>query len=99
MLMERMCPVDLTTGKGLGSTFNETYFSLFEDAINYITVTKGVYALIDPHNYMVLSLIFPYKFHAERRLLTRFTEVQRSFCPTELRKRTSLSTSSQTDPV
>jgi len=52
MLMERMCPVDLSTGKGLGSTFNETYFGFFEDAINYITVTKGAYALIDPHNYM-----------------------------------------------
>jgi len=48
MLMERMCPV----ATGLGSTFNETYFSEYEAAINYITVTKGAYALIDPHNYM-----------------------------------------------
>ncbi|KAF9063459.1 endoglucanase 1 [Rhodocollybia butyracea] len=47
-LMERMCPI----ATGLGSTFNETYFSEFEAAINYITVTKGKYALIDPHNYM-----------------------------------------------
>jgi endoglucanase len=47
-LMERMCPV----ATGLGTTFNETYFSEYEDAINYITVTKGAYALIDPHNYM-----------------------------------------------
>ncbi|KAH7879311.1 endoglucanase 1 [Lentinula edodes] len=47
-LMERMCPL----ATGLGSTFNETYFSEYEDAINYITVTKGAYALIDPHNYM-----------------------------------------------
>ncbi|KAK7052626.1 glycoside hydrolase family 5 protein [Favolaschia claudopus] len=47
-LMERMCPL----ATGLGATFNETYFSEFEDAINYITVTKGAYALLDPHNYM-----------------------------------------------
>jgi len=47
-LMERMCPLSF----GLGSRFNETYFSEFADAIIHITVTKGVYALIDPHNYM-----------------------------------------------
>ncbi|KAK7453472.1 hypothetical protein VKT23_011748 [Stygiomarasmius scandens] len=47
-LMERMCPLET----GLGSTFNETYFSEFEDAVNYITVTKGAYAILDPHNYM-----------------------------------------------
>jgi endoglucanase len=43
-----MCPV----ATGLGSTFNETHFAEFEDAINYITVTKGAYAILDPHNYM-----------------------------------------------
>ncbi|KAJ7606647.1 endoglucanase 1 [Roridomyces roridus] len=47
-LMERMCPLSF----GLGSKFNETYFSEFADAINHITLTKGAYALIDPHNYM-----------------------------------------------
>ncbi|RDB15906.1 Endoglucanase 1 [Hypsizygus marmoreus] len=47
-LMERMCPLSL----GLGSRFNETYFSEYADAINHITIAKGVYALIDPHNYM-----------------------------------------------
>ncbi|KAJ7584757.1 endoglucanase 1 [Mycena floridula] len=47
-LMERMCPL----ATGLGSTFNETYFEEFADAIQYITETKGVFALIDPHNYM-----------------------------------------------
>ncbi|PFH48300.1 glycoside hydrolase family 5 protein [Amanita thiersii Skay4041] len=47
-LMERMCPLSF----GLGSRFNETYFSEYADAINYITLTKGAYALIDPHNYM-----------------------------------------------
>ncbi|KAL0063352.1 hypothetical protein AAF712_009747 [Marasmius tenuissimus] len=46
--MERMCPL----ATGLGSTFNETYFDEYADAINYITVEKGVYALLDPHNYM-----------------------------------------------
>jgi len=48
LLMERMCPL----ATGLGRNFNETYFSEYEDAINYITITKGAYALIDPHNYM-----------------------------------------------
>ncbi|KAF8814249.1 endoglucanase 1 [Phlegmacium glaucopus] len=47
-LMERMCPLSF----GLGSKFNETYFAEYADAINYITETKGAYALIDPHNYM-----------------------------------------------
>jgi len=43
-----MCPLSF----GLGSKFNETYFSEYADAINHITLTKGAYALIDPHNYM-----------------------------------------------
>jgi endoglucanase len=47
-LLERMCP--LVTG--LGSTFNETYYQEFADAVNYITVTKGAYCILDPHNYM-----------------------------------------------
>ncbi|KAL9709411.1 hypothetical protein Ac2012v2_007147 [Leucoagaricus gongylophorus] len=47
-LMERMCPLAL----GLGGQFNETYFSEFSDAVNYITLNKGAYALLDPHNYM-----------------------------------------------
>ncbi|KAF7304424.1 Endoglucanase 1 [Mycena chlorophos] len=50
-LMERMCPLEF----GLGARFNETrmqYFSEYAAAINHITVTKGAYALIDPHNYM-----------------------------------------------
>ncbi|KXN81235.1 Endoglucanase 1, partial [Leucoagaricus sp. SymC.cos] len=51
-LMERMCPL----ATGLGSTFNETYFNEFADAINYITDTKGAYALLDPHNYMRYGL-------------------------------------------
>ena len=28
------------------------YFSEYADSINHITLTKGAYALIDPHNYM-----------------------------------------------
>ncbi|KIJ53793.1 glycoside hydrolase family 5 protein [Sphaerobolus stellatus SS14] len=47
-LMERMAPVKT----GLGGPFNESYFGFYKDAIDYITVTKGAYALIDPHNYM-----------------------------------------------
>ncbi|WVF66159.1 hypothetical protein IAT40_000899 [Kwoniella sp. CBS 6097] len=37
---------------GLGSRFNETYFSEYEDAINYITYDMNSYAILDPHNYM-----------------------------------------------
>lgn len=47
-LLERMCPL----AYGLGRKFNETYFSEFEAAVNYITVTKGAYCILDPHNYM-----------------------------------------------
>jgi endoglucanase len=47
-LLERMCPV----ATGLGATFNETHFSYYADAINYITLNKSSYAIIDPHNYM-----------------------------------------------
>ncbi|KAN0101437.1 glycoside hydrolase family 5 protein [Hyaloscypha variabilis] len=47
-LLERMCPLSY----GLGAKFNETHFSEYESAINYITVTKGAYAILDPHNYM-----------------------------------------------
>ncbi|KAJ7202139.1 endoglucanase 1 [Mycena pura] len=47
-LMERMCPLEF----GLGSKFNETYFDEYADAVNYITLQKEAYALIDPHNYM-----------------------------------------------
>jgi len=28
------------------------HFNHFADAINYITVTKNAYAILDPHNYM-----------------------------------------------
>ncbi|KAF8745857.1 Cellulase (glycosyl hydrolase family 5), partial [Rhizoctonia solani] len=47
-LLERMCPLSY----GLGSKFNETYFGYFKEAIDYITLTKGAYAILDPHNYM-----------------------------------------------
>lgn len=43
-----MCPL----ATGLGSTFNETYYAEFAAAVNYITVTKGAYCILDPHNYM-----------------------------------------------
>lgn len=51
-LMERMCPVNLATGKGLGRRFNETYFSEFKNAIDYITLHHEKFAMLDPHNYM-----------------------------------------------
>jgi endoglucanase len=47
-LLERMCPP--TTG--LGAKFNETHFGHFKEAVDYVTVTKGAYAILDPHNYM-----------------------------------------------
>lgn len=47
-LLERMCPLSY----GLGAKFNETHFGFYADAINYITITKGAYAILDPHNYM-----------------------------------------------
>ncbi|CAE6470491.1 unnamed protein product [Rhizoctonia solani] len=47
-LLERMCPLSY----GLGAKFNETYFGYFKEAIDYITITKGAYAILDPHNYM-----------------------------------------------
>jgi len=47
-LMERMTPL----ATGLGGPFNETYFGFYKDAVDYITRTKGAYAIIDPHNYM-----------------------------------------------
>jgi len=47
-LLERMCP----TAYGLGRKFNETYYTEFEMAINYITDVQGAYAILDPHNYM-----------------------------------------------
>lgn len=42
-----MCPLEY----GLGPNFNETYFDLYKDAVDYVT-THGSYVLIDPHNYM-----------------------------------------------
>ncbi|KAJ4364405.1 hypothetical protein N0V83_008999 [Neocucurbitaria cava] len=42
-----MCPLET----GLGSTFNETYFSEFQTAVNYITA-QGGYVILDAHNYM-----------------------------------------------
>ncbi|KAK9781152.1 putative Endoglucanase 1 [Seiridium cardinale] len=47
-LLERMCP----PATGLGATFNETHFDYYKEAVEYITVTKGAYAILDPHNYM-----------------------------------------------
>ncbi|PSR99209.1 endoglucanase 1 [Coniella lustricola] len=47
-LLERMCPL----AYGLGAKFNETHFDLYKEAIDHITITKGAYAILDPHNYM-----------------------------------------------
>lgn len=47
-LLERMCPPSY----GLGARFNETHFDYFKQAIDYITITKKAYAILDPHNYM-----------------------------------------------
>ncbi|KAI0909933.1 glycoside hydrolase family 5 protein [Ustulina deusta] len=47
-LLERMCP----PATGLGATFDETHFARFKEAVDYVTVAKGAYAILDPHNYM-----------------------------------------------
>ncbi|OTA67974.1 glycoside hydrolase family 5 protein [Hypoxylon sp. EC38] len=47
-LLERMAPL----ATGLGKTFNETHFDYFKEAVDYVTITKGAYAILDPHNYM-----------------------------------------------
>lgn len=47
-LLERMAPLEY----GLGSKFNETHFGYYKQAIDYITLTKNSYAILDPHNYM-----------------------------------------------
>ncbi|KAF3013692.1 hypothetical protein E8E14_001844 [Neopestalotiopsis sp. 37M] len=47
-LLERMNP----PATGLGATFNETHFDYFKQAVDYVTLTKGAYAILDPHNYM-----------------------------------------------
>lgn len=52
-LLERMCPISY----GLGKKFNETHFQLYQEAINYITITKGANAILDPHNVLVSLLL------------------------------------------
>ncbi|OTB01754.1 glycoside hydrolase family 5 protein [Hypoxylon sp. CI-4A] len=47
-LLERMNPLET----GLGSTFNETHFDYYKEAVDYATITKGAYAILDPHSYM-----------------------------------------------
>ncbi|KAF2204521.1 putative endoglucanase 1 [Delitschia confertaspora ATCC 74209] len=47
-LLERMCPLSY----GLGAKFNETHFDYFKQAVDYVTVTKSAYCILDPHNYM-----------------------------------------------
>jgi hypothetical protein len=49
-----MCPLET----GLGNTFNDTYFTEFQDAVNYITM-RGGYAILDAHNYMRTSSRLP----------------------------------------
>ena len=64
---ERMCPLSFGLGSRFNETvridhicplghaiecYLRQYFSEYADAINYITLVKGAYALIDPHNYM-----------------------------------------------
>jgi hypothetical protein len=49
-----MCPLET----GVGSTFNETYFTEFENAVKYITRKVG-YVVLDAHNYMRTPPRFP----------------------------------------
>ncbi|QRW24137.1 Cellulase (glycosyl hydrolase family 5 protein) [Rhizoctonia solani] len=47
--------VDIFVEKDKINTFRVAfllYFGYFKEAIDYITITKGAYAILDPHNYM-----------------------------------------------
>ncbi|KAF8324124.1 glycoside hydrolase [Clavulina sp. PMI_390] len=47
-MIERLAPL----ATGLTGAFDATYLSGLTTIVNYITTTKGGYAIIDPHNYM-----------------------------------------------
>lgn len=68
-LLERMCPLEY----GLGSKFNETYFGYYNDAIEYITVKKGVYAILG------MWLHFP------ERVFLIFPKIRTTICATTTR--------------
>lgn len=73
-LMERMCPLSFGLGSRFNETVSlsrlsvsdeefltqicHQYFAEYADAVNHITITKGAYALIDPHNYMRYKYVF-----------------------------------------
>ena len=44
-MMERLIPSQLT------GSINATYNNGLVDTVNYITKTKGLYAVVDPHNF------------------------------------------------
>ncbi|KZV68269.1 carbohydrate-binding module family 1 protein [Peniophora sp. CONT] len=49
-LLERLAP----PATGLTGSFNQTYLSGLKTIVNYIS-SKGAFALIDPHNYMIYN--------------------------------------------
>ncbi|VDC04762.1 unnamed protein product [Peniophora sp. CBMAI 1063] len=49
-LLERLAP----PATGITGPFDQTYLSGLKTIVNYIT-SKGAYALIDPHNYMIYN--------------------------------------------
>ncbi|CAE6430136.1 unnamed protein product [Rhizoctonia solani] len=51
LLTFRSACVHSLTAWGRSSTRRQ-YFNHFKEAIDYITITKGAYAILDPHNYM-----------------------------------------------
>ncbi|KAH8830362.1 endoglucanase [Flagelloscypha sp. PMI_526] len=50
-LLERLVP----PATGLNGTFNSAYLSGLTTIVNYITNTKGGYAVLDPHNFMIYN--------------------------------------------
>ena len=55
-LLERMCPL----ATGLGSTFNETHYGYYADAINYITGLGAYGELSDEVQYAANSMFKPF---------------------------------------
>jgi hypothetical protein len=50
-MMERLIPTQMT------GTINQTYNEGLVNIVNYITNTKGAYAVVDPHNFGRKSIL------------------------------------------
>jgi endoglucanase len=50
--LERLVPLQYGLTNVTQDSFNMTYVGILIGVVNYITETKGAYAIVDPHNYM-----------------------------------------------